>query len=359
MSAVDGTFIIFLSATLCVVLATWLISELRREEPFPQAKRHRYRALFERAPTGICLSTFDGRILDCNSALGQIFGYSMSEMRRINLGDVYQVPQLHRRLLCRLRTEGIVKELESEIRHKDGTTRHASLTATQFALDGQDVLLMMITDITERKFAERCLLEAKEELQILASQDGLTGVANRRVLEQRLKMEWDRSIREGTTLCLVMVDIDFFKTYNDTYGHPAGDECLRRVSRVLRGCLKRPTDLLARYGGDEFAVLLPNTTLDGALQVARSMQAAVEELAVPHSASMLCDRITITSGVAATKPLPSSTVAALIKAADAALYTAKERGRNRVTKAGGLLHVISKGAPPRSRHGAPIRSALQ
>jgi diguanylate cyclase (GGDEF)-like protein len=159
--------------------------------------------------------------------------------------------------------------------------------------------------------------------------DGLTGLRNRRYWDERLTAEWSRSLRNRTELSVVLIDVDFFKRYNDHYGHQAGDECLRRVAQAMRTALKRPGDMLARYGGEEFACLLPETPLDGALEVARQLSAGVDALAWPHAASDVDAHVTVSLGVC-TKPADATGDAeGLVAAADLQLYQAKQQGRAR------------------------------
>ncbi|GAB2881921.1 diguanylate cyclase [Uliginosibacterium flavum] len=176
----------------------------------------------------------------------------------------------------------------------------------------------------------RRLDEANRELIRLSSVDGLTDIANRRQFDEFLTREWARGIRSAAPLSLLMCDVDFFKQYNDHYGHPAGDECLKVVAKTLQGGVRRPADLTARYGGEEFAVVLPDTDLPGAEQVAEEMRRALENLAMPHAGSLL-GLVSISIGVACTVPKrENGSVAQLIADADAALYRAKQAGRNRV-----------------------------
>lgn len=178
-------------------------------------------------------------------------------------------------------------------------------------------------------------LEASvSELDRLARTDGLTGLPNRRCLGERVELELKRARRQHTALALVMIDIDFFKRYNDTYGHLAGDLCLQRVSAAIAGAMRRPGDLAARYGGEEFSVLLPDTDADGALAVARAICAAVAALQVSHRTSDALF-VTVSAGVHACLPGASVDAAALFAGADAALYDAKTAGRNRVMVAPG------------------------
>ena len=169
---------------------------------------------------------------------------------------------------------------------------------------------------------------ANRELHRLATLDGLTGVANRRRFDEYLDAEWRHLAREKLPLSLILCDIDFFKRYNDTYGHQAGDACLRRVADALRYCAKRSVDLVARYGGEEFAVIMPNTTLMGASQVAEEIWAVVNALEIEHTQSAVSDRVTISSGIACINPALNMSPTVLIAAADAALYKAKAAGRN-------------------------------
>lgn len=166
-------------------------------------------------------------------------------------------------------------------------------------------------------------------LENIASTDSLTGVANRRWLNERLSAEWRRAVRRRTGIALMLIDVDFFKPFNDTYGHVAGDAALQQVATALASCLSRSEDAFARYGGEEFVAILPDTDLSGALTIAERMRSAVFELGIAHSGSLL-GRLTISTGVAYHVPARGSSADMLIEAADAALYDAKRGGRNRV-----------------------------
>jgi diguanylate cyclase (GGDEF)-like protein len=170
---------------------------------------------------------------------------------------------------------------------------------------------------------------ANQELQRLASLDGLTGVANRRRFDQYIESEWQRLSREKLPLSLILCDIDFFKKYNDSYGHQAGDACLRQVADALRFCARRSVDLVARYGGEEFAVILPNITVAEAGRVAEEMRSVVNTLQIPHVQSGVSQHVTLSLGVACMNPTPSTSPTMLVAASDAALYQAKAAGRNR------------------------------
>ncbi len=178
------------------------------------------------------------------------------------------------------------------------------------------------------------LAEANKILEKLSSLDGLTGIPNRRRFDEALNQEWQRSIRNSKSISLIMLDIDFFKLYNDTYGHQGGDECLKRVARALDDAVKRETDIVARYGGEEFAVILPETSPDGALEVAEALRSRVEKENITHASSKVSDHVTISVGVATWWPEKKTKPELLLAAADGALYKSKENGRNVVTGAG-------------------------
>lgn len=169
-----------------------------------------------------------------------------------------------------------------------------------------------------------------QELELLAIEDGLTKLANRRQFDRVLEHEWNRCRREGIPLCLFLVDIDYFKQYNDHYGHLAGDFCLQQVAQVLRNVIQRNTDLVARYGGEEFAIILLNTDINSCVNLAEKVRKAVEDLEIPHFKSRVSNYITISIGVAGLIPVESLTPEMLIVQADQSLYKAKKTGRNSV-----------------------------
>lgn len=171
---------------------------------------------------------------------------------------------------------------------------------------------------------------ANEELKRLATIDGLTQIANRRRFDEYLNLEWLRLRREKSPLSLILFDIDYFKLYNDTYGHLAGDDCLRQVAIAITEIFRRPGDLFCRYGGEEFAVVLPYTNLSGATYLAELIRQAIHNLKIPHSQSLGSNHLTVSLGVASMIPNAQSSLQDLINAADQALYTAKEQGRDRV-----------------------------
>ena len=185
----------------------------------------------------------------------------------------------------------------------------------------------------ELREANEALLRANRKLEVFAQTDGLLGIANRKYFDSRLNDEWHRAVREQEPLAVLMIDVDYFKNYNDRYGHLAGDACLQGIASAAAGRMIRAVDLLARYGGEEFVVLLPNTRLSGAQKVAQEICAAVAALGLPHDRSAVADVVTVSVGVAARVPDRVGDPVSLVAAADEALYMAKQQGRNRVCAA--------------------------
>ncbi|NHZ96396.1 diguanylate cyclase [Massilia sp. CCM 8734] len=198
----------------------------------------------------------------------------------------------------------------------------------------------------QRDQAFRALRESQEQLVVmnlelkrLSNSDGLTGLANRRHLNELLESEWKRAVRSREALSVLMIDVDDFKRYNDHYGHLAGDEVLKTVADAVRAAAERPADLAARFGGEEFILVLPCTELAGALFVAEKLRMTLDMLALPHAAASSNTHLTVSIGVASTVPLLGDRTQRLVGASDAALYEAKRTGRNRVC--GHLLEPIT------------------
>lgn len=170
---------------------------------------------------------------------------------------------------------------------------------------------------------------ANHQLQDLALLDSLTQIPNRRFFDESLEQEWLRTRRENTCLSLILCDVDFFKPYNDTFGHQQGDKALREIAHLLQNAVQRPGDVVARYGGEEFAIILPNTTRVGAARIAEAIQTELRQRAMPHPNSPLGQTITLSMGIFSSYALPCLTPAQILEAADRALYMAKRGGRDR------------------------------
>jgi diguanylate cyclase (GGDEF)-like protein/hemerythrin-like metal-binding protein len=205
---------------------------------------------------------------------------------------------------------------------------------TPFPGDGPRRVVVAHENITERKLMELALAESNKKLEALSATDGLTGIANRRRFDEIFASEYARHARSGMPLSLVMLDIDFFKNYNDAYGHASGDDCLIQVAGAIARTLQRQTDLAARYGGEEFICLLPETEPAGAVAVAEGIRQSVQRLAIPHAQSAAAPIVTVSIGVLTARCLPGTVPGDLYKQVDALLYKAKTNGRNRVESHG-------------------------
>ncbi len=192
----------------------------------------------------------------------------------------------------------------------------------------KEVLARVQNQITIRQLQKQ--LQAQNlELQRLVHIDGLTQVANRRRFDEYLTQEWRRHIREQKNLSLILADVDYFKSYNDFYGHYEGDLCLKQVAQAISRAVKRPTDLVARYGGEEFAIVLANTDLVGATQVAEAILGEIKNLEIPHNRSSVNQYVTLSMGLSTTIPNLESSYQEFINFSDRSLYEAKTQGRNR------------------------------
>jgi diguanylate cyclase (GGDEF)-like protein len=192
------------------------------------------------------------------------------------------------------------------------------------------IALLWLTTLITLMLRTRKLEVSNRRLGYLANVDELTQVANRRYFDQYLRQEWQRALRDRRPISLVFCDVDYFKQFNDYYGHIAGDHCLEAVAQVLRSSIKRPGDLVARYGGEEFAIVLPNTELLGSSQLANGILINMRSRLIPHAASPISHYITLSFGIVSTIPTVDGNLQKLIDEADQALYQAKREGRNRI-----------------------------
>jgi diguanylate cyclase (GGDEF)-like protein len=206
-------------------------------------------------------------------------------------------------------------------------------------------LVVTWVDVTDLVRKGRVLEAINQQLALQSTTDDLTGLANRRRLDQVMATEWQPSRLRATPLSLLMVDIDYFKKYNDYYGHPAGDECLRKVAKILDQCARRTGDLVARYGGEEFVLFLPGSDLNRARETAQKCLDLMSAQAIPHVNSPLCSRVTLSIGVACLLPEIHLDASLVLNAADAALYRAKSNGRTRYEVADEKDWTIKKDTP--------------
>jgi diguanylate cyclase (GGDEF)-like protein len=194
------------------------------------------------------------------------------------------------------------------------------------------------------RFLEACLLSE------MVARDGLTGIQNRRMFDQHITRVWQQAVREEERIAVLLADVDCFKDYNDRYGHQAGDECLRAVAVSLTQCARRPLDFVARYGGEEFAIVLYEASREYIAEVLTRIQRSIAELNIPHEASKVASRLTVSIGAAFVLPAANRTLEGLIQLADEALYCAKEEGRNRVIVMEAEYHTMRTGRFEKRRH---------
>lgn len=191
-------------------------------------------------------------------------------------------------------------------------------------------LVGFMFDISERKKTEEKLIVLQKELEALSFKDSLTGVANRRKFDASLDVEWASARRSALPLSIIMLDVDYFKQYNDRYGHIEGDECLKSIAQTLSLAVTRPRDVVARFGGEEFVLILPETDANAARQVAERCQKVIAKLQIPHETSTVDGCVTVSMGVGTFKPSGEMQPKHFIEVVDKLLYTAKKNGRNRI-----------------------------
>lgn len=315
ISLISGICIFYLHSYLT---KTFYLQDKIREN------NDRFRAITENISDIVTILDEEGRTLYVSPSI-EAYGIQTTEYEGlfardfIHPDDRSRIRELFQRCLER-------KEMfkaDFRWRKPDNTWVHVEVSATPIIENGTVTSLVVVCrDITERKQLEQTLL-------YLSNNDGLTKVANRRFFDQRLKLEWTVSKKNNSPLSLVMFDIDHFKLYNDTYGHPAGDTCLQNIAAFIKELIKQP-HVVARYGGEEFAVILCDTNEDQAIAIAEKLRIVIESLKIPHESSKTSNVVTISVGVATQGQSQYNSELELIEKADQALYQAKKHGRNRV-----------------------------
>ena len=327
------------------------IVELEQMTESLATSEEKFSKAFKYSADGIGILGLEDEIyIDANEAFVSLFGYTREEIighRSVEF-NLWVDAQAREDAFREIRERQSFFAKEASWRTKSGAIRIGLYSADLIDIKGKRCILFVVHDITERKQAEDALRLAHDELeqqvqqrtqelndlnkvlQEISSSDALTSLANRRHFDDFLAKEWKQSQRQKTSLAIIMVDVDFFKAYNDSQGHLAGDECLKQVARVFKQSLKRPLDFAARYGGEEFIAVLPDTHAAGAARLAESIRAEIEALALRHYASPISKVVTVSLGVASALPGPESNPHTLLADADQALYQAKQDGRNRV-----------------------------
>ncbi|WP_181280546.1 sensor domain-containing diguanylate cyclase [Aphanothece hegewaldii] len=297
----------------------------------------RFRSLFENSPVAYMLLDDQGRYLDVNEQLCNLLGYTSEELLGKSFGEFWSPemkPFFDQQFVYSKNNE--IMRLEVPLIAKNGD----QLTVL---LEGRNIYHKnckfvkthcILYNITERKLIEEDLRHAhmelgriNQELKHLVNIDALTQIANRRCFDRVLEKEWQRLQREQQPLSLILFDVDYFKLYNDYYGHQKGDQCLFKIAQAVKEAVYRSADLVARYGGEEFAIILPNVNTEGAIEVINRIQTSISSLGIPHQQSPVSDVVTVSFGVASLVPEKDRSFM-LISQADQALYKAKQQGRN-------------------------------
>jgi diguanylate cyclase (GGDEF)-like protein/PAS domain S-box-containing protein len=304
-----------------------------------EESEERYRRLVQLSPDGV-LVVSEGRVVLANDAALKLLGlekreqllgkplytFTKEEWRAEACRDTYA----HKHM------ESVTDLIETRFRRQDGSEVDVETASTWISYRGEPAQLIHFRDITLRKRAEEQLMSANQLLRDLTNMDGLTGVANRRYFDERIRAEWEACQSSGVPFSLIMFDLDYFKMYNDTYGHQPGDRCLREAAGAAAAAvsaLKLQGAMVARYGGEEFAVLLPGTDADRALGIAEDVRERIVSLAIPHSGSKASSVVTVSVGVSTLLPAEAISPENAIERADQALYEAKKAGRNCVRMA--------------------------
>ncbi|SMH60581.1 diguanylate cyclase domain-containing protein [Azospirillum agricola] len=326
-------------ATVAMTLA--LLGELARRRAAEQTARESeatFRLLAENSSDAVARIDLDGLCRYVSPASEQVLGRRPETMvgRSIVEGVLPDDLPTLRDAMASLRGGTRSVTVAYRIARPDGRPDWIEATARTVASESTghpESVVVVARDISKRKRLE-------EELAVAARTDGLTGLANRRSFDEALDHAWMRARRTSAPLSLLLIDIDRFKLFNDAYGHPAGDACLRRVAATMAGLARRPGDLAARYGGEEMAVILPDTDEAGAVELAERLRSAIQGLDLEHAHNPPSGVVTVSIGVAATVPPDGDRLepATLVAAADGALYAAKHAGRNRV--------MLSTAVPP-------------
>jgi len=229
-------------------------------------------------------------------------------------------------LVAELQESNQKLEIEISERLRMEASLQALLETT--SSDKYDLQTMLELTVEHSDFLEKSLSQEVNNARAIAIVDGLTQIPNRRRLEEYIQQEWATMTRQKNSIAFLLCDVDYFKLYNDRYGHQAGDECLKRVAQAIAKSLSRSSDLAARYGGEEFAVVLPNTNAQGGIKIAEIIHSEVAKLEIPHLQSDINEYVTLSIGVSATVPSQTSSPYNFINNVDKALYQAKKQGRN-------------------------------
>lgn len=338
-----------LAAIIAAVFVGFLLEYLIRSnrlEANLKESEERNRKLIELLPDAVVVFT-EQKIVFANHVANQLLtGDSNHSIVNLNIQEFIHLSSMDlslQRQKILFSTKGANLDIvEEKFITLDKQVIDVEVNSCPIMYQDKPSVLTVFRDISERKIAEQKLKEANKKLAILSYTDGLTGIANRRIFDETLIKEWNICKRKHEPISLIMFDIDFFKLYNDTYGHDGGDECLKKVAAAANQIVQRPDDMVARYGGEEFSIILPNTNETGAHHIAEKLLSSIRNLHIPHIHSKVCPSLTISIGVATCVPSDVTDHDQLLKNADKALYFAKNNGRNQIQyylKRGTLNHL--------------------
>ncbi len=334
----------FIALTMFALYATEVaMAANRRIRLRLEASEVRFRSMAEASRDIIVLADLERIPQYVSPALTELLGWRKEEVAGKHFGDLARPEHLAglRATLDDLLDGKEPRPFSYQSLKKDGS--YLWLEATARLLRDEETgepcgFVCVLRDISERKAAEASMLLAYEQVEQLAMVDGLTGIANRRLLDEVLVREWQSGRRDQEPLTLMVIDVDHFKAYNDHYGHLEGDECLRRLAREMDSILRRPLDMLGRYGGEEFVAVLPKTPACSAVWMSEMLRRAVEDCRIPHAGSPH-GIVTVSIGSATAIPDIDTSLDTLLQGADRALYRAKMLGRNRLEVAEAVLPV--------------------
>lgn len=330
-----ASFCIFLISGFIMLMLAKEKSDMLVQEMQKNLKKSeiRFQNIVETAIEGILIFDENYNITFANKNMASMLGYTVEEM----IGRTYVsfIPESHTDVYnyqVSLSKKGEDSVYECCLMKKDGEKNWFLISAKAIFDDygNFEGSFSVLTNINGRKKAEMQLEEKNRELAELSNKDSLTGIANRRCFDATLEQEYSNLKQSNGVLSIIMIDIDFFKEYNDYYGHVMGDECLRKIGGVLKYCIRCSADLAARYGGEEFACILPDTDINYAVKIAERIKQYIHELKIEHKKSSVSEYVTASFGVATVRYSPERTPAEIVAIADKLMYKAKISGRNRI-----------------------------
>ncbi|MEH6616328.1 MAG: sensor domain-containing diguanylate cyclase [Porticoccus sp.] len=322
---------VILCASGLILLLINYTARIRRDDREAQLMK----ALTTNMTEAVIVSDANGKIINTNNAASQMFGYSQEEFKML---DVDMLVSIKNRSHHRLQRKSHLQEMKPRKKGKglvavtkDGREIHILISLSFTEQGGDRYSVAIIRDVSQWKHTEDTLRDKNKKLEKLSLRDGLTEIPNRRFFDITYQQEWTRAQRSRRWLSIIILDLDYFKSYNDHYGHIKGDECLISVAQILSKGVQRSSDFVARFGGEEFVCVLPNAQYEDALVVAERLRKALESAAIPHEGEGKDAVITASFGVASVLPCNEMKREKLIEYADKELYKAKRRGRNQVS----------------------------